>query len=93
VALDDPDIPSEPTSDTRRERAVEWLEGRRILLSLAALVVGAVVGLAWPDSASTSERAINPTLALLLLATFPGVPVASIAPSLRMAGSSAVCWC
>ena len=52
-----------------RARSWEWL--------------GALIGLADDGSASMMERAINPTLALLLYATFLGVPFTSIARSLK----------
>lgn len=62
---------------------MEWLERHQIAMYVLALVVGGTVGLAAPNSAATMERAINPTLALLLFATFLGVPFAKIASSAK----------
>ena len=47
-------------------------------LYLAALVAGAVVGLALPGLAAPAEAAINPVLGLLLYATFLAVPFARL---------------
>ena len=70
-------------SDVGWSRVVEWLERHQIPMYLLALVVGGVIGLAAPDSAPTMERVINPTLGLLLFATFLGVPFATIATSMK----------
>lgn len=69
-------------TDSRRHAVVATLERHQIPLYLVALVVGAIVGLAAPGSAPALEDAINPTLALILYATFLGVPFASITRSL-----------
>ena len=58
--------------------AVEWMERWQVPLYLAALVVGAAVGLLAPAVAHPAELAINPVLGLLLYATFLGVPFAKI---------------
>ncbi|OZF54556.1 arsenic resistance protein [Rhodococcus sp. 14-2470-1b] len=60
-----------------------WLEKHQIALYLAALTVGAVVGLASPQSAPVFEHAINPVLIVLLYATFLAVPFASIGNALK----------
>lgn len=59
------------------------MEQRQALLSLLALGVGAVVGLAAPGVAPAAELAITPVLGLLLYATFLGVPFAAIGRALR----------
>ncbi|PPG55756.1 bile acid:sodium symporter [Rathayibacter sp. AY1C5] len=61
---------------------VAWLEHRQIPLYLAAIAAGAAVGLLLP-AAHHLEVAIEPVLALLLFATFLGVPFAAIGRSLR----------
>ncbi|GAA3920155.1 arsenic resistance protein [Microbacterium invictum] len=62
--------------------AVEWWERHQVVLYLAALVVGAIVGLAAPGVAGPLEPAIAPVLGLLLYATFLGVPFAAIGRAL-----------
>ena len=61
---------------------VAWLEHRQIPLYLAAIAAGAALGLLLP-AAHHLEVAIEPVLALLLFATFLGVPFAAIGRSLR----------
>ena len=51
---------------------VERLERHQVSLYVAALVVGAAVGLLAPAVAHPAELAINPVLGLLLYATFLG---------------------
>ena len=62
---------------------VGWLERHQIALYLAALVAGGLIGTAFESAADDMERAINPALALLLYATFLGVPLAAITRSWR----------
>jgi ACR3 family arsenite transporter len=63
--------------------AVEsWLERRQIGLYLMAILSASVVGVTVPR-AHRLEGAIEPVLALLLFATFLGVPFAAIRKSLR----------
>jgi ACR3 family arsenite efflux pump ArsB len=69
--------------DSRRQAVVDTLERHQVPLYLAALFVGAIVGLAAPGSAPAMADAINLALALLLYTTFLGVPFASITRSLR----------
>ncbi|MFT3942980.1 MAG: bile acid:sodium symporter [Ancrocorticia sp.] len=65
------------------QRAVQWMERLQIPLYLAALVVGAAVGLAAPHVAPIAERTINLVLGALLYATFLGVPFARMGQALR----------
>lgn len=58
--------------------SVEWMERHQVVLYVAGLALGAVVGLAWPAVAHPAELAIHPVLALLLYATFLGIPFARI---------------
>lgn len=62
---------------------VEWMERVQGPLYLAALVLGAAVGLLVPAIAHPAELAINPVLGLLLYATFLGVPFAKIGEAFR----------
>lgn len=60
-----------------------WMDRFQIPLYLAALAVGAAVGLAVPRISPVAEWAINPVLGLLLYATFLGVPFARIGLAFR----------
>ena len=75
-------MPSSPPVDAHLTGAVSWLERHQIGLYLAAIVAAALVGLTVP-TAHTLEVAIEPVLALLLFATFLGVPFATIRRALR----------
>ncbi|MGY5765787.1 arsenic resistance protein [Brachybacterium sp. DNPG3] len=55
----------------------------QIPLYVAAIALGAVIGLAAPSLAPALETAITPVLALLLLATFLGVPLLEVGRALR----------
>lgn len=57
---------------------VEWWDSYQIPLYLVAIVIGALVGLAAPGAAPTLEHSINPVLAMLLFATFLGVPLVQV---------------
>lgn len=59
-----------------------WLEHRQIALYLIAMAAAAATGLLVPP-ARYLELAINPVLALLLYATFLGIPFASVGRALR----------
>lgn len=59
-------------------RAMEWWDRAQMPLYLVAIAVGAVVGLAAPGLAPALEHSINPVLALLLFATFLGVPLVEV---------------
>lgn len=61
---------------------VSWMEHHQIALYLLAMVVGGAVGLLLP-AAHQLEVGIEPVLALLLFATFLGVPFAAIGQALR----------
>ena len=63
-------------------RVLPWLDRHQIALYLAAIGAGVVIGLLVPG-AHHLEAAIEPVLALLLLATFLGVPFAAISRALR----------
>jgi len=58
--------------------AVTWWERHQVLLYLAAIAAGAVVGLLVPGSAQPLEVMITPALGVLLYATFLGVPFTAI---------------
>lgn len=62
--------------------AIAWAEAQQVPLYVAGLVLGAVVGLAVPTVAGPAEAVINPVLALLLYATFLGIPFARIGEAL-----------
>ncbi|MHA6632047.1 arsenic resistance protein [Pseudonocardia sichuanensis] len=64
-------------------RAVEWWEKYQIPLYLAAIAGGALVGLSAPQVAPALEHSINPVLALLLFATFLGVPLVEVGRAFR----------
>ncbi len=55
-----------------------WMERHQVTLYVAGLALGAVVGLALPAVAHPAELAIQPVLALLLYATFLGIPFGRI---------------
>ncbi len=58
--------------------AVAWWDRVQVPLYLAAIAVGVVVGSAAEEAAPALEHAINPVLALLLFATFLGVPLVEV---------------
>ena len=63
--------------------AVAWMERHQVALYLGALALGAALSLLVPQAATSAGIAVNPALALLLYATFLGVPFARIRHSLR----------
>src|SRR5690606_13961148 len=63
--------------------SVEWMERHQVSLYLAGLVVGGVVGVLAPAVAGPAGLAIQPVLALLLYATFLGIPFARIGGAFR----------
>jgi len=63
--------------------AVAWWDRVQVPLYLAAIALGAVVGLAAPQVAPTLEHSITPVLGLLLFATFLGVPLVEVGRGLR----------
>lgn len=60
-----------------------WWDAHQIALYVAAIAAGAAVGLLVPGIAPALEHAITPVLALLLFATFLGVPVIEVARAFR----------
>lgn len=64
-------------------RAVAWWERHQIALYIGAILVGAGAGMLLPGLAHPLELAINPTLGLLLYATFLGVPFTAIGAAFR----------
>lgn len=63
--------------------SVEWMERHQVSLYLAGLLVGGVVGVLAPAVAGPAGLAIQPVLALLLYATFLGIPFTRIGRSFR----------
>ncbi|TCJ77017.1 UNVERIFIED_ORG: ACR3 family arsenite efflux pump ArsB [Dietzia maris] len=63
--------------------SMEWMERHQVSLYLAGLVLGGLVGLLAPAVAGPAELAIQPVLALLLYATFLGIPFARIGGAFR----------
>ncbi|OLT47070.1 arsenic resistance protein [Saccharomonospora sp. CUA-673] len=62
---------------------VQWMERHQVPLYLAGLALGAAVGLSWEGAAAPAEAAILPVLALLLYATFLGIPFGGMGRALR----------
>lgn len=62
---------------------VEWCDRSQVPLYLAAIAAGAIVGLVAPGLAPMLEHSINPVLALLLFATFLGVPLVEVGRAFR----------
>lgn len=62
---------------------VEWWDRHQVALYLAAMIIGAGVGLLAPDTGAALGGAINPVLALLLFATFLGVPLLEVGRAFR----------
>lgn len=62
---------------------VAWWDRHQVMLYLAAIVLGAVLGGALPGIAPALERTITPVLALLLFATFLGVPIVEVGRAVR----------
>ncbi|RBA33741.1 arsenic resistance protein [Dietzia maris] len=63
--------------------SVEWMERHQVSLYLAGLLVGGVIGVLAPAVARPAGLAIQPVLALLLYATFLGIPFARIGGAFR----------
>ncbi|WP_144790622.1 arsenic resistance protein [Kocuria palustris] len=62
---------------------VAWLERRQVPLYLAAMVLGAALGLALPAVTSAWEPAVPPLIAVLLWSTFLGIPLTQLGDGLR----------
>lgn len=54
---------------------VQWWYAHEVPLYLASIAVGAFIGIAAPQVSAPLGSAITPLLALLLLATFLGIPL------------------
>lgn len=72
-----------PDDARRGSRVVERWDRQQVPLYLLAIALGAAIGLALPQVASTLEQAITPVLALLLFATFSGVPLVEVGRAFR----------
>ncbi|MFD6054476.1 arsenic resistance protein [Agromyces sp. NPDC060279] len=64
-------------------RAIEWWDRHQLALAIAAILGGAAIGLTAPAVAPALSSATNPVLALLLFATFLGVPIDGVGRALR----------
>lgn len=64
-------------------RAVEMWDRRQVLLYLIAIGLGVRIGTRLPEFAPALERSINPVLALLLFATFLGIPLTEVRAAFR----------
>ena len=65
------------------QRAADWWNARQVPLYLAAIAIGGVAGLITPQLAPALTVSITPALALLLFATFLGVPLLELARAAR----------
>ncbi|OZB84818.1 MAG: arsenic resistance protein [Microbacterium sp. 14-71-5] len=65
------------------ERITAWAERHQVVLYLAAIALGALVGILTPSGGAALRPLAMPVLGVLLYATFLGVPFRSIAASLR----------
>src|SRR5690554_5696908 len=64
-------------------RIVDWWDGHQISLYIAAILFGGVLGMLVPAVAPALSTATNPVLALLLFATFLGVPLIEVGRSFK----------
>ncbi|KAA0973086.1 arsenic resistance protein [Paeniglutamicibacter gangotriensis] len=64
-------------------RIIRWWDKHQISLYLAAIALGASTGLAVPQLAPDLERSIEPTLILMLFATFLGIPLIEVGRAFR----------
>lgn len=53
---------------------IQWLERHQVALYVGSIGLAVIAGLTVPEIASPAETLINPVLALLLYATFLGIP-------------------
>jgi len=65
------------------QRVVNWWDRHQVSLYVAAILVGGVVGVLAPEAAPVLTAATNPVLALLLFATFLGIPLIEVGRSVR----------
>ncbi|WP_298752104.1 arsenic resistance protein [uncultured Serinicoccus sp.] len=64
-------------------RVVDWWDAHQVPLLLAAIALGAAVGMARPQLGPVLEPGIEPALMALLFATFLGVPLVDVGHALR----------
>ncbi len=64
-------------------RIISWWDDHQVLLYMAAILIGAAVGLAAPQLAPALGRSIEPVLILLLFATFLAVPLIEVGKAFR----------
>lgn len=60
-----------------------WWDTHQVALYVVAMIAGALLGLGVPAVAAPGESLINPSLGLLLYATFLGIPFTRLAAALR----------
>lgn len=65
------------------QRVVVWWDRHQVALYVAAIVIGGVFGVLAPSAAPVLSAATNPVLAVLLFATFLGVPLIEVGRSFR----------
>lgn len=65
------------------QTSVAWMERHQVALYLGGMALGAILGLVIPGLAHPAETAIHPALAVLLYATFLGIPFGRIGHSFR----------
>ena len=63
------------------QRIVDWWDTHQVALYIAAIVLGGALGILAPGAAPTLSAATNPVLAVLLFATFLGVPLIEVGRS------------
>ena len=64
-------------------RLTAWWDSRQVALYVVAMIAGALVGLGAPAVAGPAESLINPSLGLLLYATFLGIPFTRLVAAFR----------
>ncbi|MFB9309789.1 ACR3 family arsenite efflux pump ArsB [Agromyces hippuratus] len=65
------------------QRLVDWWDRHQVALYVAAILFGGVFGVLAPSAAPVLTAATNPVLAILLFATFLGVPLIEVGRSFR----------
>ncbi|MBD0023706.1 arsenic resistance protein [Gordonia pseudamarae] len=64
-------------------RIVDTMDRHQVPIYIVAIIVGALAGLAVPDTTGSLSSVMNPALAALLFVTFLQVPIASLAEAAR----------
>ncbi|WP_085369620.1 arsenic resistance protein [Leifsonia sp. NCR5] len=64
-------------------RIVDWWDTHQVALYIAAILAGGVFGVLAPAAAPVLSAATNPVLAVLLFATFLGVPLIEVGRSFK----------